>query len=293
VGPTRQQDVFIGLPDGSSAVNLTASPADDYHIAWSADGNLLAFTSDRRGNPDLFAYEFEGEKRRLWSLTSSRYIEDHASFSPDDRYVAFQSTRDSDAAVYLMPALGGNVVRVTPSGRQFSIAGWRGSAEPVFVDRFRLLGSSTAKLGDSTQISVLGVDRAGVSRLPDSIRIALLDQDVAQLATGDGPHRYILRARRAGTARIVASIPGWRYDTLSVHLGSTNSSGLEDDFAHGIEGSRWTVLGSREPFARASALYPNGDLQWESGLLSRTTIRLTSGATVAATMSGPFNGRPI
>jgi hypothetical protein len=40
-------------------------------------------------------------------------------------------------------------------------------------------------------------------------------------------------------------------------------------------------------------LYPNGDLQWESGLLSRTTIRLTSGATVAATMSGPFDGRPI
>jgi DNA-binding SARP family transcriptional activator/Tol biopolymer transport system component len=301
-GPNHQQDIFVGHPDGSGLQNLTANPSEDYHISWSSDGSLLAFTSDRRGNPDLFAFEFEGASTRLWSLTDSPYPEDLVTFSPDHGYVAFQSTRDSDAAVYVMPALGGTVTRVTPPGRQYSIVGWRGRAAPSYVDRFRIIGPSSAAVDDSVSLSLLGVDDDGISRLSDSVFVRLLDHDVASLVdqpTEAGtPHRYVLRARKAGNARIIAGIPGWRYDTLVVRFGTAADPALLEDFQHGIDAQRWLALGSPPPLVKQTAdghgaLFPNGDLQWQSGLLSRDGFALRSGIDLTATLSAPFSDRPL
>ena len=302
VGPTRQQDIFVSRADGSDLQNLTANPAEDFHISWSSDGNLLAFTSDRRGNPDLFAFEFDGWPPRLWSLTDSPYPEDFATFSPDRRYVAFQSTRDADAAVYVMPALGGTTVRVTPRGGQFSIVGWRGRTTSTYVDRFRVIGPSTAAIGDSVSISLLGVDQEGISRLPDSISVRLLDDAIAKLRAepGDsaGSHRYVLRTAKEGTVRIAASIPGWRYDTLVIRVGAAAQSGLSEDFRGGIQSQRWLTLGTPVPTVkhnvdRTASLFPNGDLQWQSGLLSRDALSLRDGVDLTATLSAPFAGRPL
>lgn len=303
VGAQHQQDVFVARSDGANTKNLTANPGEDYHISWSSDGNLLAFTSDRRGNPDLFAFEFEGNSGRMWTLTDTPYPEDFATFSPDRRYVAFQSTRDADAAVYVMPALGGTTVRVTPSGRQFSIAGWRGHPVPIYVDRFRVIGPSTAAIGDSVSISLLGVDAEGISRLPDSLPVRLLDRGIAELHpavddTTQALHRFFLKTSAAGTVRIEASIPGWRYDTLSVRVGSPAQAGVLEDFDKGIQAQRWLVLGIPTPSVRAAAggttaLFPNGDLQWQSGILSRDAFFLRDGLDLTATMSAPFSGPPL
>jgi hypothetical protein len=302
VGPQHQQDVFVSRADGSAVHNLTANPAEDYHISWSSDGSLLAFTSDRRGNPDLFAFEFDGWPPRLWSLTDSPQAEDFATFSPDRRYVAFQSTRDDDAAVYVMPALGGTITRVTPPGGQFSIVGWRGRATPTYVDRFRIIGPSAAALGDSVSISLLAVDQAGISRLPDTVPVSLLDNGIADLhgASGDSAqrHQYVLKGIKAGTVRIAANIPGWRYDTLSVRVGSAAQARLSEDFRNGIQPQRWVTLGTPTPIVLPDssgkvALFPNGDLQWQSGVLSRDAISLRDGVELTATLSAPFAGRPL
>src|SRR5207237_469365 len=53
VGAEPQTEVFTCLADGAEVRDLSRSPADDYHIAWSPDGDLLAFTSTRDGNPEL------------------------------------------------------------------------------------------------------------------------------------------------------------------------------------------------------------------------------------------------
>jgi DNA-binding SARP family transcriptional activator len=302
VGPEHQQDIFVSRADGSAVHNLTASPSEDYHISWSSDGGLLAFTSDRRGNPGLFAFEFEGWPPRLWTLTTSPYPEDFATFSPDRRYVAFQSTRDADAAVYVMPALGGTVTRVTPPGGQFSIAGWRGRTTPTYVDRFRVIGPSNLALGDSVSISLLAVDQAGISRLPDTVPVRLLDDGIAELHVSSGDsartHNYTLKAVKLGTVRLAASIPGWRYDTLLVRVESSAQSGLSEDFRNGIPAQRWLTLGTPAPLVKPDAggrvaFFPNGDLQWQSGILSRDALSLRDGVDLTATLSAPFSGRPL
>jgi Tol biopolymer transport system component len=60
------------------------------------------FTSERRGNPDLYAIDLDarGEPRLL---LDSPAMEDQAAISPDGLALAFVSTRDGNADVYVVP----------------------------------------------------------------------------------------------------------------------------------------------------------------------------------------------
>jgi hypothetical protein len=102
---------------------------------------------------------------------------------------------------------------------------------------------------------------------------------------------------RAGTIRVVASIPGWREDTLAVQVGADPARVISDDFASGVRPDRWSALGSPRPLTgRAGetfALFPNADMQWQSGLLSRAVVSLNGSVDVRATLTAPFASRPI
>jgi hypothetical protein len=299
-GEEHQRDVYVSMADGSATENLTDDAAEEYHIAWSSDGSLLAFTGERDGNRDLFAFEFEGSTHRLWRLTNTPFAEDFASFSPDRRYVAFQSTRDTDAAVYVMPALGGKPVRVTPSGGQYSIFGWRGQSLPTYVDRFRIMGPSSMTIGDSAALSILAVDQEGITRPPSAVTMTLVDNTgvatLKRLPDSITAGRFRLVATRPGRVRIAASIPGWRSDTMVVQIATNRQSGISDDFSQGIVEDRWLSVGVPSPMIRRDpggfSLVPNGDLQWESGLLSRELVPLDHGVDISATISAPFAGHP-
>ena len=295
-GSAHQRDVFVSRADGSDIINITEHPAEDYHVSWSSDGNLLAFTSDRDGNPDLFAVEFEVRTRRLWRLTNTPGEEDFATFSPDHRFVAYQSTAGGDAAVYIMPSLGGVAARVTPPGGQYSIAGWRGQPPTSYIDRFRILGPSALSVGDSVRLTLFASDRFGNSRLPDTATVRLLDPSAGEIRATSA-NGYVLKGIHAGMVRVVASIPGWREDTLAVQVGADPAGVISDDFSSGISADRWTAVGSPRPLAARAggsfALFPNADMQWQSGLLSRAVVSLTDSVDVRATLNAPFASRPV
>ena len=295
----HQRDVFISLADGSDVENVTDNPGEDYHIAWSSNGNLLAFTSDRNGNPDLYAIEFDGKSRRLWRLTNSPAAEDFASFSPDGRFVAFQSTAGGDAAVYVMAALGGSATRVTPVGGQFSIARWRGVPPTQYADRLRIIGPSSSGPRDSVVVSLFGADPNGNSLLPSSVSVRLLHPSAAKLTSSadTAAHTYVIRPVRQGSVVVIASIPGWRADTLAIEVGGADTGGLSDDFSQGLSRNAWMSLGTPRPFTRSDsgkwALYPNADIEWQSGVLSRRLFSLDESVEVAATFHAPFATRQV
>lgn len=56
-GGRDRQDVFILAVDGSSLVQVTDHPSDDREPFWSRDGRHVLFTSDRSGQPSLWARE--------------------------------------------------------------------------------------------------------------------------------------------------------------------------------------------------------------------------------------------
>ena len=95
-------DIFYFASAGAAPRRLTDHPGLDYDAALSPDGRWVVFTSERRGNPDLYALELEGGgEPRL--LIDSPAMEDQVAFSPDGRSIAFVSTASGNADIYVLP----------------------------------------------------------------------------------------------------------------------------------------------------------------------------------------------
>jgi Tol biopolymer transport system component len=95
-------DVYFFARAGAAPRRLTDHPGLDYDAALSPDGRWVVFTSERRGNPDLYALEVErGGEPRL--LIDSAAMEDQAAFAPDGSSIAFVSTAGGNADIYVLP----------------------------------------------------------------------------------------------------------------------------------------------------------------------------------------------
>jgi len=95
-------DIYYFARPGAMPRRLTDHPGLDYDAALSPDGRWVVFTSERRGNPDLYALEIErsGEPRLL---IDSAAMEDQVAFSPDGASIAFVSTASGNADIYVLP----------------------------------------------------------------------------------------------------------------------------------------------------------------------------------------------
>jgi Tol biopolymer transport system component len=94
-------DIYYFVSGGAAPRRLTDHPGLDYDAVFSPDGRWVVFTSERRGNPDLYALELDGGvEPRL--LLESPAMEDQAAFSPDGRNIAFVSTASGNADIYVM-----------------------------------------------------------------------------------------------------------------------------------------------------------------------------------------------
>jgi DNA-binding SARP family transcriptional activator len=295
VGDSRQRDVFVSRADGSDVRNLSSNAADDYDVAWAPDGTMLAFTSERAGGSRLYVYDFEND--RLWPI-SERGGESHPVFSPDARSIAFESTRDGDLAVYTRPALGGAARRVTPVHRQFAIEAWRGRAS-AYAERLRIVGPSSLVLGDTLQLGLIAIAPDGRQVRITDARWTVLDSGVIRAhvhsANGRDSSGAWITGRSVGTTRLVAAIPGWRSDTVPVSVRTPQRVDVNDGFSGPALNNRWIPLGVPLPVLGkttdgTSALFPNGDLEWESGVLLRPTIELRPGLHLTATVHAPFSG---
>ena len=95
-------DIYYFASTGAVPRRLTDHPGLDYDAAFSPDGRWVVFTSERRGNPDLYALELEGGGEPQL-LIDSLAMEDQAAFAPDGRSIAFMSTASGNADIYVLP----------------------------------------------------------------------------------------------------------------------------------------------------------------------------------------------
>lgn len=72
---------------------------------------LLAFTSIRNGNSDIYTMQADGSG--LTNITANPAYDGFPFWSPDGKQIAFESNRDGSRQVYLMDADGSNVTRLT------------------------------------------------------------------------------------------------------------------------------------------------------------------------------------
>jgi tricorn protease len=163
-------DIWIARENGSDILRLTDNKARDVYPRFSPDGSLIAFSSNRDGNYDVFVIPVTGGKPR--QLTFHSADDNVVGWSPDGKKVLFTSVRGKGAfptvmTLFEIPVEGGTEHPVatdwgssasySPDGKRMAFtrhpAVWsrkhyRGSyAADLWV---RDLGANTfSKLGDA------------------------------------------------------------------------------------------------------------------------------------------------
>lgn len=102
--------------DGTNQRRLTEKKGYEQNGAFSLDGSTLVFAGNRvnadSGGLDVFLLDFKSpndEKR----LTTRRFHDASPSFAPNGKRIAFVSSADGNAEIYLMNADGSGLVRLT------------------------------------------------------------------------------------------------------------------------------------------------------------------------------------
>jgi dipeptidyl aminopeptidase/acylaminoacyl peptidase len=83
--------LYLSNADGSAEQAFATSDSLDYNPTWSADGQWIAFTSERAGSADVYRVRPDGTG--LERLTDSPAYDDQTAWSPDGREVVFVTTR--------------------------------------------------------------------------------------------------------------------------------------------------------------------------------------------------------
>ena len=74
-----------------TCAQLTDAPGYDAEGAYSSDGRLIAFCSDRDGDPDLYVMNADGSNQR--QLTNVPGYDGGPFISPDGRWIVYRSDR--------------------------------------------------------------------------------------------------------------------------------------------------------------------------------------------------------
>ncbi len=124
----------IAIPDGAPVSVSEAEPVTSGNqtiegLGMSADGQWLAYDSNRSGNQDIYKMHLpDGEAEQLTTNTSSDFL---PSWSPDGREIAFHSFRDGNRNIYVISADGGRVQQVTDDPQQEHCPDWSPDGEQL------------------------------------------------------------------------------------------------------------------------------------------------------------------
>jgi len=92
--------IFVAQPDqtGVAPVKLTAD-RNDTALAWSPDGNNIAYMSNHSGNWDIYVVTTAGSVRQLTSGSGANGL---PTWAPDGSGIAFMSNRGGNWALFVM-----------------------------------------------------------------------------------------------------------------------------------------------------------------------------------------------
>ena len=127
-----RHSLYMRASDGSGAdVPLVTSGTDNFTVAdWSRENILIfnAFNKDR--NSDLWTQSITGDRTRQVFL-SSKHSEANATFSPDGRWVAYQSDESGPYEIVVRPFPNKDAPRtISVNGGMYPR--WRGDGKDLF-----------------------------------------------------------------------------------------------------------------------------------------------------------------
>ena len=146
VGTVQDRDVkevYISDYDGANPRRITTNRQLNLMPVWSPDARALAYTSYRRGYPDVFvALIYDGLQQEPTAGGTQNWL---PMFSPDGTRIVFTSNRDGNAELYVMNRDGSDVRRLTnhpaidttptwsPTGTQIAFTSDRAGQPQIYI----------------------------------------------------------------------------------------------------------------------------------------------------------------
>lgn len=117
---TYLADIWVADESGRNVARLTAHPARDAYPRFSPDGRWIAFSSDRKGNLDVYVIAAAGGTPK--QITFHSADDQVLGWTPDGKAVLFSSMRGDDflAKLWLVDAETG---AEKPAGTDYGLAG--------------------------------------------------------------------------------------------------------------------------------------------------------------------------
>jgi Tol biopolymer transport system component len=159
---TAKRDIWLFELARGAKSRFTFDPADDLNPLWSHDGSRIFFTSDRKGQRDMFQKKVDaaGEEELLYTSPEIKNVED---LSPDGRLLIYNTNTDSyQDDLWLLPLEGERKPRlflqtqfdeyqatISPDGRWVAYSSNESGKYEVYVATF-------PQLERKWQVSVAG-----------------------------------------------------------------------------------------------------------------------------------------
>ena len=179
LNPNKNSDLYMRAANGAASEELLfESTQDKYPSDWSRDGRFLTFNSiDGGNNFDIWILPMSPEatgERKPFVFLKTAFDERRATFSPDGRWIAYQSNESGRDEVYIRPF-------PSPGGKwQVSTGGgtrprWRGDGKELFFlsADFKMMsaevrsGTSTVEIVSVKPLFQIGNLSSGTANLYD------------------------------------------------------------------------------------------------------------------------------
>lgn len=161
-GP-EDPELWVMNADGSDSLRLATSIAVDTELyttlAWSPEGEHIAFSSVRDGNSEIYRVGANGEG--LTRLTNNDAEDIYPSWSPDGARIAFSSNQDGNFEIYVVNPEGSDLTRLTNSNAHDWLPVWSPDSKQL---AFTSIGTDSNE-NRFAVISVVDVESATVTQL--------------------------------------------------------------------------------------------------------------------------------